>query len=104
APGLVVLWDGGGPLEAVVLRCGQLHARRPLTRSHLVVLTSREPEETRALAEAGADECLAPPGSHWGARWAAVRRRAGPEEQAWTLELHAEPQRVRPEEALAELL
>ncbi len=103
-PGLVVLWDAGGPLEEVASRCWRLHARRPLARTHLVVLTSRDAVETRALAEAGADECLMPPGTHWGTRWAALCRRVGPDGHAWMVDVGAEPQRVRPEEALVELL
>ncbi|XXF78464.1 ATP-binding protein [Myxococcaceae bacterium GXIMD 01537] len=102
--GLLVLWDEGGPLEEAVARCRRLHARRALARTHLVVLTSRASADTRALAEAGADECLAPPGEHWGARWGALARRQGVEGRAWMTELRAEPQRVRAEAALAELL
>jgi PAS domain S-box-containing protein len=102
--GLLVVWDGGGPLEPVVARCRRLHAKRSLARTHLVVLTGRAPQEARALAEAGADECLTPPGEHWGARWAALGRRQQAERNAWLMEQRAEAQRVHPEQALAELL
>ncbi|MCP3101847.1 ATP-binding protein [Myxococcus sp. K15C18031901] len=81
--GLLVGWDVGGPLEEAVAHVRRLHQLRVPSRTHLVVLTSRASVETEALAEAGADECLAPPGSHWGARLAAWRRRldaSSPEE------------------------
>ncbi|MGE6759353.1 ATP-binding protein [Corallococcus interemptor] len=74
--GLLVLWDHGGPLEAVKARCQWAHARRLQTRTWLVVLTKREGEEAEALVEAGADECVAPPGTRWGARLVALRRRS----------------------------
>ncbi len=74
--GLVVLWDHGGPLEAVKARCQWAHARRLPTRTWLVVLTTREGVEAEALVEAGADECVAPPGTRWGARLVALRRRS----------------------------
>lgn len=74
--GLIVLWDHGGPLEAVKARCQWAHARRLPTRTWLVVLTTREGVEAEALVDAGADECVAPPGTRWGARLVALRRRA----------------------------
>ncbi|MBE4752681.1 response regulator [Corallococcus sp. ZKHCc1 1396] len=74
--GLLVLWDHGGPLEAVKARCQWVHARRLPTRSWLVVLTTRDGAEAEALNEAGADECVAPPGTLWGARLVALRRRS----------------------------
>ncbi|MBJ6765686.1 response regulator [Myxococcaceae bacterium JPH2] len=73
--GLVVLWDAGGPLETLVARCRHLHAHRAPLRTHLVVLTSRGDSDAEALALAGADECARPPGSAWGARLVALRRR-----------------------------
>ncbi|RYZ38153.1 MAG: response regulator [Myxococcaceae bacterium] len=74
--GLLVLWDQGGPLEAVKARCQWVHARRLPTRTWLVVLTSRDGAEAEILNEAGADECVAPPGTRWGARISALRRRS----------------------------
>jgi PAS domain S-box-containing protein len=70
-----VLWDAGGPLQDTLTLCQRLHARRPLTSSHLVVLSQRDPEELEALDQAGADECLAPPGGRWGSRLMALERR-----------------------------
>jgi two-component system NtrC family sensor kinase len=87
--GLLVAWDGGGPLEAALARCRSLHASRVAPRTHFVVLTSRPPSETEALARAGADECVAPPGSHWGVRLEALRRRLQAERA------HAEVQELR---------
>ncbi|RKH38208.1 ATP-binding protein [Corallococcus sicarius] len=78
--GLLVLWDHGGPLEAVKARCQWMHARRLPARTWLVVLTSRDGAEAEALVEAGADECVAPPGTHWGSRLAALRRRSTDED------------------------
>jgi CheY-like chemotaxis protein len=73
--GVLVAWDAGGPLEDAVAACQRLHEARVASRTHLVVLTRRPPSETEALAEAGADECVAPPGTGWGARLVALRRR-----------------------------
>jgi PAS domain S-box-containing protein len=75
-PGLVVLWDAGGPLEDTRALCQQLHARRTPSQSQLVVLTRREaPDELDALDQAGADEYLPPPGTRWGTRLMALERR-----------------------------
>lgn len=73
--GLVVLWDEGGALERLLKQCRQLHTRRAVERTLLVVLTQRGAEEAEALAEAGADECVAPPGAPWGMRLRALQRR-----------------------------
>ncbi|MCP3141065.1 hybrid sensor histidine kinase/response regulator [Pyxidicoccus xibeiensis] len=73
--GLVVAWDEGGPLEAALATCQRIHASRVASRTHFVLLTGRAPSDTEALAEAGADECVAPPGAHWGARLVALSRR-----------------------------
>ncbi|PTL84452.1 ATP-binding protein [Vitiosangium sp. GDMCC 1.1324] len=73
--GLLVLWDAGGPLEDTLAFCQQLHARRTASQSHLVVLTQRGPDELDRLDQAGADECLAPPGARWGTRLMALERR-----------------------------
>ncbi|RKH08642.1 hybrid sensor histidine kinase/response regulator [Corallococcus sp. CA053C] len=78
--GLLVLWDHGGPLEAVKARCQGMHARRVPSRTWLVVLTSRDGAEAEALVEAGADECVAPPGTRWGPRLAALLRRSADED------------------------
>ncbi|QSQ16433.1 ATP-binding protein [Myxococcus landrumensis] len=73
--GLLVTWDAGGALEDVLESVRRLHALRVASRTHLVVLTSRDDAQTQALAEAGADECVATPGQGWGTRLAALRRR-----------------------------
>ena len=75
SPGLVVLGDPGGSVEELIVLCRQLHARRSPSRTQLIVLTQRAPLELEALAQAGADECLAPPGGNWGVRLIALRRR-----------------------------
>jgi len=77
--GLIIAWDAGGPLEEAVARCRRLHAFRVAARTHLVVLTERDSAGAEALALAGADECLAPPGAHWAARLVALRRRLAAE-------------------------
>jgi two-component system NtrC family sensor kinase len=74
-PGLLVLWDAGGPPQDVLVLCQRLHSRREPSRSHFVVLTGRGPHELDALAHAGADECLPPPGERWGTRLLALERR-----------------------------
>jgi PAS domain S-box-containing protein len=84
--GLLVAWDGGGPLEELVAGCRRLHECRVPTRTHLVVLTARASAETEALAEAGADECVAPPGPHWGARLVALKRRLAAEREGTQVE------------------
>ncbi|WP_224243430.1 hybrid sensor histidine kinase/response regulator [Hyalangium gracile] len=78
-PGLVVLGDSGGPLEELIALCRQVHARRAASQTQLTVLTRRAAAELEALARAGADECLAPPGENWGVRLIALRRRLQPE-------------------------
>jgi two-component system, NtrC family, sensor kinase len=74
-PGLVVLWDGGGPLDALLVLCQRLHSRRQPASTQFVVLTGRDGNALDALAHAGADECLAPPGERWGTRLIALERR-----------------------------
>ncbi|WP_375770053.1 ATP-binding protein [Archangium gephyra] len=74
-PGLLVLWDAGGPVQDTLTLCQRLHARREPSRSQLVVLTARGPDELHTLEQAGADECQAPPGGRWGARLIALERR-----------------------------
>jgi PAS domain S-box-containing protein len=87
-PGLVVLADPGGALEETAALCQQLHARRSPARTHLLVLTRRPPADTEALARAGADEFLEPPGEHWGARLITLQRRLQLEKEV--------PERLRP--------
>ncbi|MDC0714545.1 ATP-binding protein [Stigmatella sp. ncwal1] len=77
-PGLVVVWDEGGPLEPLAALCRHLDARRFFARTQLLVLTQRNAAGCEALAQAGADECLAPPGEPWGARLVALQRRLKP--------------------------
>ncbi|WP_343073366.1 hybrid sensor histidine kinase/response regulator [Pyxidicoccus fallax] len=77
--GLLVAWDAGGPLEDAFDTCQLLHEARIPSRTQLVVLTERGPEETEALSEAGADECLVPPGPNWGARLVMLKRRIAAE-------------------------
>ncbi|MFL5345804.1 MAG: ATP-binding protein [Hyalangium sp.] len=74
-PGMVVLGDPGGSQEELIELCHQLHARRTPSRTWLTVLTRRSGSELGVLAQAGADECLEPPGSNWGVRLMALRRR-----------------------------
>ncbi|WP_205519761.1 hybrid sensor histidine kinase/response regulator [Pyxidicoccus caerfyrddinensis] len=73
--GLLVAWDDGGPLEEVAAWCRRLDESREPSRTQFVVLTPRPPAQAEALALAGADECVAPPGSSWGARLVALQRR-----------------------------
>jgi two-component system, NtrC family, sensor kinase len=73
--GLVVLGDAGHPYEETERLCRELHARRNILRTHLVVLTERAPHELGALIQAGADECVAPPGGDWSARMTSLSRR-----------------------------
>jgi PAS domain S-box-containing protein len=103
-PGLVVLGDPGGSLEELVALCRQLHARRSSSRTQLIVLTRRSTIELTALARAGADECLAPPGDGWGVRIIALRRRLHLD-GVRTPELdRLEQPRLNPQEALLVLL
>jgi PAS domain S-box-containing protein len=73
--GLVVLGDPGRTFEELERLCRELHARRNILRTHLVVLTDRPPQELAALIQAGADECAAPPGGDWLARMTILSRR-----------------------------
>jgi PAS domain S-box-containing protein len=84
------LADPGGSLDALAELCRRLHSRRSTSRTHLLVLTSRPSAELDALARAGADEFLEPPGQHWSARLLALQRRLFPDkdvperQQPWT--------------------
>src|SRR4051812_44203827 len=73
--GLVVLGDAGHALADLERLCRELPPRRDVPRTHLVVLTGRGPGELRALIQAGADECVAPPGGDWFARVSSLSRR-----------------------------
>jgi two-component system NtrC family sensor kinase len=73
--GLVVLADSGGPLEELVELCRQIDARRTSPGTWLSVLTHRGAAELEALARAGADECVVPPGERWSVRLLALHRR-----------------------------
>ncbi len=73
--GLVVLGDAGRSLMELERLCRELHSRRNLLRTHLVVLTERAPSELRTLIQAGADECVAPPGGDWLGRMTILSRR-----------------------------
>ncbi|MBN1203332.1 MAG: PAS domain-containing protein [Myxococcaceae bacterium] len=73
--GLVVLSDPERSLAEVERLCRELHSRRDVARTHLLVLTERAPLEVRALIQAGADECAAPPGGDWLARLTILSRR-----------------------------
>ena len=76
AGGLVVLGDEAGrPLAELEQLCRELHSRRNVLRTHLVVLSARPPEQARVLIEAGADECVAFPGGDWAARVDILSRR-----------------------------
>ncbi|WP_224364492.1 ATP-binding protein [Hyalangium versicolor] len=103
-PGLLVLGDAGGPLEELIELCRYVDARRSPAQTWLTVLTRREAAEQEALAQVGADECLAPPGEGWGVRLLALRRRLQPESiQAPELARMEQP-RLSPREALYVLL
>ena len=69
-----------GPWTELTQLCRQLRARRSWTQAHLTLLTQRPPQSSRLLARAGADECLAPPGDHWGVRLIALHRRLHPDD------------------------
>jgi PAS domain S-box-containing protein len=73
--GLVVLHAPERSLSEVERLCGELHSRRDVARTHLLVLTERAPQEARALIRAGADECTTPPGGDWLARLTILSRR-----------------------------
>ncbi|WP_241759507.1 hybrid sensor histidine kinase/response regulator [Pyxidicoccus parkwayensis] len=73
--GLLVAWDEGGPLEEALAWCRRLDESRVGTRTQFVVLTDRPPSEAEALCRVGADECVAPPGTLWGARLTSLARR-----------------------------
>jgi PAS domain S-box-containing protein len=73
--GMVVLADPGRSLEEALQLCRELHSRRSVLRTHLVVLTERAAPEHASLIHAGADECAAPSGGTWLARLTALSRR-----------------------------
>lgn len=73
--GLVVVGDPGRSLGEVEELCRELHSRRSVLRTHLVVLTQRPLPEQGALIQAGVDECVAPPGGDWVARMTVLSRR-----------------------------
>ena len=73
--GVLVLEDPGHSLEELVRQCQELHSRRNVLRTHLVVLTGREPQQTGKLIRAGADECAPAPGGDWTARLMGLSRR-----------------------------
>ncbi|MFY0575653.1 hypothetical protein ACN28S_15955 [Cystobacter fuscus] len=64
-PGLVLLWEDGGPLEQAVSTCRQLASVCALSRSWLFVLTRRDVSEQSELILAGASECISPTGELW---------------------------------------
>ena len=106
--GLVVLRDEGGPLEQAVALCREVHARRFILRTHLVVLTDRTSREAEAFAEAcidaGADECVPSPGGSWRARVASCQRRLAVSEGQQEVAQLPVSQRIPPEAALRALL
>jgi two-component system NtrC family sensor kinase len=102
--GLVVLRDEGGALEPVVKLCRELHARRFIARTHLVVLTERPWVEAEAFIDAGADECAAFPGSPWRARLMSCHRRLEVDAGQGSASKSAVSQRIPPEGALRALL
>jgi PAS domain S-box-containing protein len=104
-PGLVVLGDQGGSLEELIMLCQQLHTRRAPVRTQLMVLTQRPTAELEALAQAGADECVAPPGENWSVRLIALRRRLHPDDGLPVPDLaRMEQPRLSSQEALYVLL
>jgi two-component system NtrC family sensor kinase len=102
--GLVVVRDEGGPLEALVRLCQEVHARRFVARTHMVVLTERPWEQAEALIHSGADECVPSPGSPWRARLMMLQRRL--ETGSGMVPVQDTPlsQRVPPEGVLRALL
>ncbi|MDY7228835.1 hybrid sensor histidine kinase/response regulator [Hyalangium rubrum] len=103
-PGLVILGDDGGALKEMVELCRRVHARRFSWRTHLTVLTRRSPVELQALARAGADECISPPGEDWGVRLIALSRRLHLDGMEAPALVRLEQPRVTAQEALYALL
>ncbi|MFL5345138.1 MAG: ATP-binding protein [Hyalangium sp.] len=102
--GLVVLRDDGGPLERAVSLCREVHARRFVARTHMVVLTERPWEQAEAFILAGADECTASPGSPWRPRVVSCQRRLEADGGLSSSAPAAAAQRIPPEGALRALL
>jgi len=75
AEGLVVVEDPGRSLGEVEELCRELHSRRSVLRTHLVLLTQRAMPEQGGLIQAGVDECAVPPGGDWVARMTVLSRR-----------------------------
>jgi two-component system, NtrC family, sensor kinase len=102
--GLVVVRDEGEALEQVVRLCREVHARRFVARTHLVVLTERLGAQAEALLQAGADECVPLPGSPWRARLMTLQRRLEAGSGAVPVLEAPLSQRVPPEGVLRALL
>ncbi|SEU02178.1 PAS domain S-box-containing protein [Stigmatella erecta] len=102
--GLVVLGDDSGGVEEAVAKCRELHSRRFIPRTHLVVLTARPEAEQEALIRAGADECIPVQGGGWRRRVAAFHRRLAATEGGGTPLAGSVSQRIAPEIALRALL
>ncbi len=93
--GLVVVADPGRSLGEVEELCRELHSRRNVLRTHLLLLTQRAPKEHGALIQAGVDECAAPPGGDWLARLTALSRRVAATRVAGVLPPFEEPSSER---------
>ena len=107
-PGLVVLWDAGGPLEPLLETCRRLASVCGLSRTCLVVLTRRAPPEHEALLGVGVSECLGPVQRGGAERWTpclvALIERLGANSPTSVPSLAPGGSRVPPERALQTLL
>jgi PAS domain S-box-containing protein len=103
-PGLVVLWDAGGPLEEAVGLCRRLASISSLSRTCLVVLTRRDPAEQETLILAGVSECITPVGERWAPHLLTLTRRMGVPSRSGAPSEGLVTSRVPPERALQTLL
>ncbi|ATB33612.1 two-component system sensor histidine kinase NtrB [Melittangium boletus] len=103
-PGLVVLWDPGGPLEQMRGICQRLASLGSLSRTCLVVLTRRDEVERETLVLAGASECIPPEGERWAPHLLVLTRRMGVPTRTGVQSETPGTSRVPPERALQTLL
>ena len=103
-PGLVLLWEAGGPLEQAVDTCQHLASLCALSRSSLFVLTRRDQAGQSALSQAGARECIAPSDGQWAPNLLQHVRRMGVPSRTGVLSRGTERSRIPAERALRTLL